>query len=53
MRGRLYLSDVDEHRDNTGNYDQMIILDALSSFDSTIEYDRGIWFSMVRGDLVH
>ena len=40
MRGRLYLSEVDEHRDNTGNYDQMIILEALSSFDSAIEYNR-------------
>ena len=40
MRGRLYLSDVDEYRDNTGNHNQMILLDALSSFDSAIEYDR-------------
>tara|TARA_B100001250_G_scaffold21240_1_gene17975 strand:+ start:10514 stop:12781 length:2268 start_codon:yes stop_codon:yes gene_type:complete len=40
MRGRLYLSEVDEYRDDTGNYDQMILLDALSSFDSAIEYNR-------------
>ena len=40
MRGRLYLSDVDEYRDNTGNHNQLILLDALSSFDSAIEYDR-------------
>jgi tetratricopeptide (TPR) repeat protein len=40
MRGRLYLSDVDKNRDNTGNYDQIILLDALSSFDSAIEYNR-------------
>ena len=33
-------SDVDEYRDNTGNHNQLILLDALSSFDSAIEYDR-------------
>ena len=40
MRGRLYLVDSDEQRDETGNHDQMAIIDALVSFDRAIEIDR-------------
>ncbi|MFQ3344405.1 MAG: tetratricopeptide repeat protein [Candidatus Poseidoniales archaeon] len=40
MKGRLYLFEVDEYRDNTGNYDQMLLLESISSFDSAIEYNR-------------
>jgi tetratricopeptide (TPR) repeat protein len=40
MRGRLHLEDFNEHRDNTGNHDQMLLIDALVAFDKAIEYDR-------------
>jgi tetratricopeptide (TPR) repeat protein len=40
MRGRLYLEDSDEHRDNTGKHEQMLLIDALVAFDKAIEHDR-------------
>jgi len=40
MRGRLHLEDSDEHRDNTGNHEQMLLVDALVAFDKAIEHDR-------------
>ena len=40
MRGRLHLVDADEHRDNTGKHEQMLLIDALVSFDKAIEHDR-------------
>ena len=40
MKGRLHLVDSDDNRDETGNHDQMSIIDALVSFDKSIEIDR-------------
>jgi tetratricopeptide (TPR) repeat protein len=40
MKGRLNLFKVDENRDNTGKYDQILLLDSISCFDSAIEYNR-------------
>ena len=40
MKGRLHLVDSDENRDETGNHEQMSIIDALVSFDKSIEIDR-------------
>ena len=40
MKGRLQLSEIDEYRDNTGKYDQMLLLDSISSFDAAIEHNR-------------
>tara|TARA_Y100000758_G_C16003362_1_gene404918 strand:- start:40 stop:1059 length:1020 start_codon:yes stop_codon:yes gene_type:complete len=40
MRGRLHLVDADEHRDNTGKHEQMLLVDALVAFDKAIEHDR-------------
>ncbi len=40
MRGRLHLSESEENRDNTGNHDQMMIVDALVSFDRAIDMNR-------------
>ena len=40
MRGRLHLEDSDEHRDNTGKHEQMLLIDALVAFDKAIEHDR-------------
>ena len=37
MNGRLILSDIDEKRDKTGKLDQLLIIDALVSFDKAIE----------------
>ena len=40
MQGRLRLLAADEHRDNTGEHDHILLLDATISFDSAIEKDR-------------
>ncbi len=51
MRGRLHLSTSEENRDDTGNHDQMQIVDALVSFDRAIEMNResGLaWFGRAR-----
>ena len=40
MNGRLILSDIDEKRDKTGKLDQLLIIDALVSFDKAIELNR-------------
>ena len=40
MQGRLCLLAADEHRDNTGEHDHILLLDATISFDSAIEKDR-------------
>ena len=40
MRGRLHLVDADEHRDNSGKHEQMLLVDALVAFDKAIEHDR-------------
>jgi len=40
MRGRLYLSESEENRDDTGSHDQMLIVEALVSFDRAIEMNR-------------
>ena len=51
MRGKLYLLDSDEHRDNTGKHEQMLLIDALVSFDRAIELDRELglaWLGRAR-----
>ena len=40
MEGRLHLHDAEYHRDAHGVHDQIMILDALVSFDAAIEHDR-------------
>ena len=40
MQGRLRLLAADEYRDNTGEHDHILLLDATISFDSAIEKDR-------------
>ena len=40
MNGRLILSDIDQKRDKTGKLDQLLIIDALVSFDKAIELNR-------------
>ena len=40
MDGRLHLVSTEEHRDNTGQHDQLVLLDALVAFDGAIDRDR-------------
>ena len=40
MKGRLSLVESDTHRDETGKIDQMVVIDALVSFDRAVEIDR-------------
>ena len=40
MDGRLHLLASESHRDDTGHHDQLILLDALVSFDAAIDRDR-------------
>ena len=40
MDGRLHLVTTEEHRDNTGQHDQLVLLDALVAFDGAIDRDR-------------
>ena len=40
MKGRLFLVQSEEHRDETGKLDPMAVIDSLVSFDRAIEIDR-------------
>tara|TARA_B110000014_G_C20116850_1_gene590115 strand:+ start:486 stop:2780 length:2295 start_codon:yes stop_codon:yes gene_type:complete len=40
MEGRLHLHDAEQHRDDYGSHDQILLIDALISFDAAIDHDR-------------
>ncbi|HIC50805.1 MAG TPA: tetratricopeptide repeat protein, partial [Candidatus Poseidoniales archaeon] len=40
MDGRLHLVLTEQHRDDTGQHDQLVLLDALVAFDGAIDRDR-------------
>ena len=40
MEGRLYLHDAEQYRDDYGTHDQILLIDALISFDAAIDHDR-------------
>ncbi len=40
MEGRLHLHDTEQYRDEYGNHDPILLIDALISFDAAIDHDR-------------
>ncbi len=40
MEGRLHLYDTEQYRDEYGNHDPILLIDALISFDAAIDHDR-------------
>ena len=40
MEGRLHLHDTEQYRDEYGNHDPILRIDALISFDAAIDHDR-------------
>ena len=40
MEGRLHLHDAEQYRDDDGTHDQILLIDALISFDAAIDHDR-------------